>query len=144
MQEKEEIAMELSAKGIIGKLESNAGLIGGAIGIGTWGYDQLLEGISLAASGKVHMPDLERTIKAFFEDKNKGVIMTAAGLYIAGEILGKESLKKAAQGLVGGNAIQHVLWWSTHSTPEEFNAMAASHGGRGGNLNSIGNRGYGY
>jgi hypothetical protein len=108
--------MELSAKGIIGKIETHAELIGGAVGITSWGLDQLMQSIGSVAAGNIHMPDLSNMIREFFwQDKNKQLLLTGVGIYLAGEVANVPALKKGGKGLIEGNAIQHVLYWITHA-----------------------------
>jgi hypothetical protein len=135
--------MELSAKGLIGKIETHAELIGAGIGVGSWGYDNLLYNISQAASGNIHMPDLSNMFRAFFEGRNRELLLTSLALYIGGEVIGMPALKKGAKGLIEGNAIQHLIYWMTHAdegcTQPGFTRPDNS---RSSNA-SLGSRGYG-
>jgi hypothetical protein len=109
--------MDLSMNGLTNMLKKNAGLLGNAAGlVGVWGLDPLLNNINDVVSGKVHMPNLANTVKAFFEDKNKDVIVATAVLYLGGEVIGGgngKALKDFGKGLLTGNAIQHLLYWAT-------------------------------
>lgn len=116
---------------LMNNIESNikkhAELVGAGVSILTWqGGQQLIDIINAIASGNIHAPDIGFLISSYFSGVSGQNVALAIGSYLGGEFLNQPALKKAAKGIIEANTIQHVLWWSCHSTPEKWAAMNAN------------------
>lgn len=109
----------MNLNNITGKLTRNADKIGILVGAGARGIDPLINNVMAILSGRGHIPDIARTVKAYFElPEFRPTVMLWLGGYVAKEFgYGKigNPLQKFSEGMLKGLAIQHVLWWSTHA-----------------------------
>ena len=104
----------------VGKLTKNAdklGVIYGALAPGE-GLTGVINNLMTVLSGGGHIPDVEATIKAYFElPEFKPIAILWLGGLIAKELgYGKygKPAQKFSEGALKGMALQHILWWSTH------------------------------
>jgi hypothetical protein len=109
----------LNLDNIFSKLESKADLIGSVAGGLSRGLDSLMANL-MALPTHGHIPDLQQTINEFLvlPDIQPTAFMWIVG-YIARELGWSKGqvLQKFSEGYLKGLAAQHVLYWSTHSSP---------------------------
>lgn len=130
----------MNISGTISKLQRNMDKVGMIAGALCRGFNPLVENAKrLPTDG--HIPDIEVTIDAFLRlPELKSAIMLYLFGWGASELgFGKYGniAKKFTEGYLKGVGIQHLLFWSTHSTRDQIPAYVA--GSRGSSGHSGGN-----
>jgi len=128
--------------GISSKLTKNADTIGALAGAMIRGYEPIIDNIMAIFSGQAHVPDVKRTIEAYFQlPEFKPTLLLWAigwGAKEFGYAKYGNPIQKFSEGMLKGMALQHLLWWSTHadegSAPQGVQSM----------FSKVTNSGYGY
>lgn len=117
---------------VLGGVEKHATLLGGVAGALSYGTENLINNVQAILGGHGHFPDIPFTLQELIapNSQNRKILETSIAGYIAGYAMKEMKIlpqvgnivQKASIGYFAGNAVQHVLYMSTHASGGSYPA----------------------